>query len=290
MQDFQQQIFHELRKEDQLLILARGLGLLRIVANLLHAYDAAGNNLIIIIGADERENTWLGESLAEKAEVSKIKCRGFTQVDSEKVTALARQRMYAEGGLFSVTSQILIVDFLAGIVDVSKVTGIVVLHAESCTAKELEPFILRVYREKNKTGFIKAFSDVPETFTYGFSPLSAMLRNLFLRKTALYPRFQADVAQSIEGRKKAEVIEFDVTMTESMRVIQNAVMECIEASISELKKLNSGLEMDDWNMDNALHRNFYGMVRAQLEPVWHRTNFRTKQVTNDLRTLHDILQ
>lgn len=49
--------------EDELVILARGLGLLRIVTNLLHAYDTAGNNLIIIIGADEREVSWIGEGM-----------------------------------------------------------------------------------------------------------------------------------------------------------------------------------------------------------------------------------
>jgi DNA excision repair protein ERCC-4 len=230
--------------------------------------------------------------LAEKAEVSKMtgKCRGLTKIDSEKVSVTTRQRLYTETGLFSVTSQILVVDFLSGLIDVSKVTGIIVLHAEKATTKELEPFILRVYREKNKTGFLKAFSDAPENFTYGFSPLSTMLRNLFLRKTALYPRFQADVAKSIEGRKKAEVIELEVNMTENMRIIQNAVMECTEASISELKKLNSGLEMDDWNMDSALHKNFIGTVNAQLRPVWHRTTWRTKQIVNDLQTLQDILQ
>ena len=32
--------------------MARGLGLLRIVTNLLHSYDAAGNNLIVVVGAE----------------------------------------------------------------------------------------------------------------------------------------------------------------------------------------------------------------------------------------------
>lgn len=54
-------IFNEIRSEDELLVLARGLGLIRVVTNLLHSYDAAGNNLIIVVGADERENGWIGE-------------------------------------------------------------------------------------------------------------------------------------------------------------------------------------------------------------------------------------
>jgi DNA excision repair protein ERCC-4 len=263
------------------------------VTNLLHSYDAAGNNLIFIIGADDRENTWMGEALAEKAEVSRMtgKCRGLTKVDSDNVTAMARQKMYANTGLFSVTSRILIVDFLSGMVDVSKVTGVIVLHAENAKATSTEAFILRKYRQENKKGFLKAFSDVPEAFTSGFAPLSNMLRNLFLRQVALYPRFQADVANSLEGKmKRAEVIELNVDMTESMRVIQSAVMECTEASISELKKLNSGLEMEEWNMDNALQRNFNQIIRRQLGPIMHRVTPRSRQILNDLGVLHDILQ
>jgi DNA excision repair protein ERCC-4 len=59
--EYQQDIFAELRAEDELVLLARGLGLLRVVINLLHSYDAAGNNLIVVVGADDRENGWIGE-------------------------------------------------------------------------------------------------------------------------------------------------------------------------------------------------------------------------------------
>lgn len=77
--EYQQDLFNELRyrsagqqncqsaytsrSEDELVLLARGLGLLRLVINLLHSYDAAGNNLIVIVGADERENGWIGEGV-----------------------------------------------------------------------------------------------------------------------------------------------------------------------------------------------------------------------------------
>ena len=60
---YQQDLFLELRSEDELVILGQGLGLLRIVTNLLHAYDAAGNNLVLVVGADERENEWIGEGM-----------------------------------------------------------------------------------------------------------------------------------------------------------------------------------------------------------------------------------
>lgn len=155
-------------------------------------------------------------------------------------------------------------------------------------ATSLEAFILRIFRQKNKTGFIKAFSDNPEPFCTGFAPLATMMRNLFLRKPSLWPRFHVTIAKSLEV-KKAEVVELEVAMTDSMQQIQTAVLECIEVSISELKKGNTVLDMEDWNTDSALHKNFDLIVRRQLDPVWHRVSWKTRQIVNDLTVLRGIL-
>ena len=90
-QEYQQDLFTELRSEDELVILARGLGLLRIVTNLLHSFDAVGSNLIVVVGADERENGWIGEALAEQAAVSKSTlARGLSQVNTEMMSVATR--------------------------------------------------------------------------------------------------------------------------------------------------------------------------------------------------------
>ena len=141
----------------------------------------------------------------------------------------------------------------------------------------------------NKAGFLKAFSDNPEPFTTGFAPLASMMRNLFLRKPSLWPRFHVTVAKSLEGRKKAEVIELEVPVTDGMRDIQNAILECVEVSIGELRKADTGLELDDWTLDSALHRSFDIIVRRQLDPIWHRVSYRTRQIVNDLSVLRSIL-
>lgn len=290
LQEYQQSLFQELRAEDELVVLARGLGLLRLVNNLLHSYDAAGNNLIVIVGAEERENVWIGEALAEHAAISASpKARGLTVVNTDFQSVGAREKMYSAGGIFSITSRILVVDLLTGLLNTETITGLVVLHADRVVATSLEAFILRVYRQKNKVGFLKAFSDNPDPFTIGFSPLASMMRNLFLKKASLWPRFHVTVASSLEGKKKAEVIELEVPMTDSMRDIQNAVMECVEVSIHELKKSNPGLEMDDWNLDSALLKNFDVIVRRQLDPNWHRVSWKTRQIVNDLTVLRGLL-
>ncbi|KAA8632398.1 hypothetical protein SMACR_05209 [Sordaria macrospora] len=288
---YQQKLFEELRKEDELVILARGLGLMRLITNLLHSYDAAGNNLIVVVNADDRENAWIGEALAEHAAISMSpKARGLTVVNTDFTSVGSREKMYAHGGIFSITSRILVVDLLTNLLNPETITGMIVLHADRIVATSLEAFILRIYRQKNKVGFLKAFSDNPDPFTIGFSPLATMMRNMFLRKASLWPRFHVQVAQSLEGKKKAEVIELEVPMTDSMREIQTAIMECVELSIHELKKENTGLEMEDWNLDSALTRNFDLMVRRQLEPNWHRVSWKTKQIAGDLTVLRGMLQ
>lgn len=289
-QEYQQGLFSELQNEDELVILARGLGLLRIVTNFLHLHDAAGNNLIVLVGADERENGWIGEALAEQAAVSGAsRARGLSLVNTDLMSVGTREKMYGQGGIFSVTSRILVVDLLTGLLNPETITGMVVLHADQVVAQSTEAFILRIYRQKNKVGFLKAFSDNPEPFRMGFSPLATMMRNLFLKRASIWPRFHLTVKDSLEGKKKAEVIELEVPMTDAMRDIQNAIMECVEVSIGELKKGNSGLEMEDWNIDSALHKNFDAIVRRQLDPVWHRVSWRTKQIVSDLTVLRGLL-
>jgi DNA excision repair protein ERCC-4 len=98
-------------------------------------------------------------------------------------------KLYASGGIFSITSRILVVDLLTFPNLAESMTGIVVIHAEKVVATSVEAFILRIFRQKNRNGFIKAFSDVPEPFTTGFSPLTNMLKNLFLRTPLLWPRY-----------------------------------------------------------------------------------------------------
>ncbi|TEA20412.1 DNA repair protein rad16 [Colletotrichum sidae] len=289
--EYQQSLFQELRNEDELVILARGLGLMRLVTNLLHSYDAAGNNLIILVGAEDRENNWIGEALAEHAAISQSpNARGLTVVNTDFTSVGAREKMYARGGIFSITSRILVVDLLTNLLDTQKVTGLVVLHADRIVATSLEAFILRIYRQKNKFGFLKAFSDNPDPLSTGFSPLTTMMRNLFLKKASLWPRFHVTVAESLEGKKTAEVIELNISMSDAMRTIQNAVLECVEVSIHELKKGNTGLEMEDWNLDSALHKKFDVIIRRQLDPNWHRVSWKTRQIVNDLSVLRGMLQ
>lgn len=62
------------------------------------------------------------------------------------------------------------------------------MHIGRVTALSLEAFIVRLYREKNKAGFLKAFTDQPEHITSGLSPLKNIMKELQLRSVHIYPR------------------------------------------------------------------------------------------------------
>ena len=127
------------------------------------------------------------------------------------IIKLWRQDLYRGGGIISVTSRILVVDMLKADIPIELITGMLVMHAERwvsqmdqfkksyppflyrVTPLVLEAFLVRLYREKNKTGFVKAFTDQPEHITSGLSPLKNIMKELQLRTVHIYPRCYSPV-------------------------------------------------------------------------------------------------
>lgn len=352
---FQKEIIIKMLAKDSLLILGRGLGMVKVASNLIHAIDVAGNSLndldmtkpkdlrpnskseqslVIVLGALDRELDTIREELRELAiidgictifpededlitddqssqqmnhEPPKNRHRGVTILKTDsRYTVEKRASLYAKGGVFIVTSRIFIVDILSNVIDPTKITGIVVMHADRITYHSTESFILRVFRQKNKFGFIKALSDVPENFS-GFSPLASVMRNLRVSQVFLWPRFHVEVDDSLTlkhlmytssrtGQLKrpqtadvSSVIEIEVELTESMKQIQTVIMACIEECLGRIKKLYAQIDIDFWNLDSAMSQNFDFIVRKQMDPIWHRLSSKTKRDVFDLTTLRQLL-
>jgi DNA excision repair protein ERCC-4 len=112
------------------------------------------------------------------------------------------------------------------------------LMARRVTPLVLEAFIVRLYREKNKMGFVKAFTDQPEHITSGLSPLKNIMKELQVRTVHIYPRFQEDIKKSLE-RRRADVVELSQPLTEPMANIHHAIIQCMNTTLSELKRSNT---------------------------------------------------
>ena len=106
------------------------------------------------------------------------------------------------------------------------------------TALSTEAFIIRLFRETNTAGFVKAFSDAPEAFTSGLYPLKAVMKELQLRCAHMYPRFHARVKEAL-GRRRADIVELHQPLTESMQDIHHAIVQCMDITLKELTKANT---------------------------------------------------
>ncbi|KAI8914895.1 hypothetical protein DFJ77DRAFT_463850 [Powellomyces hirtus] len=211
----------------------------------------------------------------------------FRSINNE-TTATERQDLYLSGGVLSVTSRILVVDMLNKIVPVNKILGIIVNHAHRVTDTSTEAFILRLYRDDNKEGFIKALSDEPEAFTRGYWKLERSMKTLFLRHVFLWPRFHMTVMNNIE-QGKVELHECKVKLTQSMKEIQAALIDCIDQCLAELRRTNPTIDAEELTVENAFFRTFDQLLRSQLDPIWHRVGQKTKLLIGDLKVLRRLL-
>ncbi|EIW69128.1 hypothetical protein TREMEDRAFT_62855 [Tremella mesenterica DSM 1558] len=273
-------------QKDDLLILAKGLGLRRIICALLKTYDRK-EDLVLVVNATPADEAGIGDELG----IMGVRDPGF-RILTYEMSIREREELYRHGGLFSVTSKILVNDLLKGTVPAKLVTGLVILHAERVSHGSQEEFAVRLYRRENQSGFCKAFSDEPEMFAHGMSPLRDMLINLNMNSVTIWPRYNEAVKLALTTRQ-AEVVEMYQPMTDLMRQCQDAITECMEAMLVELKRDHSlNLDLEDLNVRNAQFKNFDTIVRMRLKSVWHKVGAKTRihvAALTELRNLHTWL-
>lgn len=69
-----------------------------------------------------------------------------------------------------------------------------------------ESFILRLFREKKKDGFVKGFTDQPSAITrLGLGQLQRLIDRLYVRRVRILPRFDEGVKKTFEA---AQVWQF----------------------------------------------------------------------------------
>lgn len=280
--EFETQMFLELFQEDALVVLAKGIGLERLLINLIKTYNDPGN-LILIIGTNSSEEEYIINKLVD------LKVTPLPKTITADVSTKDRYEVYMDGGVLFVSSRILVVDMLVERIPIDLITGIIVYRAHKILESCQEAFILRLYRMKNNKGFIKAVSASPAAFTRGFAQVQRVMRNLFVKHLYLWPRFHAIVASSIE-KAKPEVFEIHVSMTHAMTSIQMALLDLMSVTVKELKHINPSLDTDELTVENAIAKSFDKIIKYQLEPCWHQLTSKSKRLISDLKFLRSVLQ
>ncbi|XP_073228243.1 DNA repair endonuclease XPF-like [Porites lutea] len=285
LSEYENSMFLELMYDDGLFVTAKGLSMERVIASFLKIHcvtsDPSSISLVLVINTTDQEEDYILDEL-KSADVP------LPKVITTEFSSSERESVYLSGGVLFVTSRILVVDMLTKRLPIHLVTGIVVYRAHKIIESCQEAFILRLYRENNKTGFIKAFSDHPQAFTRGFFQVEKVMKNLFVRKLYLWPRFHATVSAFLE-KHKPEVIELHLHLTPSMLAIQTAALDLIDSCLKELKRTNPTLDPENLTVENSISKSFDKVLRFQLDPIWHQLGNKTKQLVADLKVLRLVL-
>eukprot|EP00035_Acanthoeca_spectabilis_P009230 m.164481 g.164481 ORF g.164481 m.164481 type:complete len:903 (-) comp14657_c0_seq4:1398-4106(-) len=280
--EFQEDALTELMADDGLTVVARGMGLDRLVLNLLQIY-CDPSMLVLVINFTAADLEFYLDQLA--VAVPHHPPRHVTN----EMSADTRNAIYLEAGVLFVTSRILVVDMLLGKVPTDLIMGIVVLNGHRVTPTSSEAFILRLYRLENRDGFIKAFSDNPEALSRGFNGVEKTLKSLWMRKLYLWPRFQQSVIEALDSKKQPKVMQVEVQQTPHMQRIQIAIRTLLQACLRELKQKRPELDMEHLSTETALMSEFDRTLSRQLDPVWHLLGPSVKQLVKDVRTLRSLV-
>jgi DNA excision repair protein ERCC-4 len=338
--------FQDLYEEDGLLVCARGLGIIHLIASFCRFYvdkeeghyacvkeelrgekqDLEVQNMLQIMMEEKLPLVFvIGLKDEERSSLISILERWGTpphllpmEITNESGQGKDRLHLYDRGGIFLITSRILIVDLLNHVASPAKIDGMLVAHAENVTEQSTEAFILRIFRTQKRLsagissssssssndspllqslryGFVKAFSDNPDSLMSGFANVDKILKSLFVRRLYLYPRFRTCVIDELEQRPPI-VEEMHQQLSPSMQAMQAAIATAVKSCIREIKRSTNVIEWADTQLtlENCVTTNFDFTISRQLENYWHLMKPATKQLVHDLKQLrmlfHYLLQ
>ncbi|KAH8279533.1 hypothetical protein KR044_011910 [Drosophila immigrans] len=273
--EYEKQMFLDLIHQDGLLVCAKGLSYERVLTHILKVYSDAGNLLLVINSSDCDEQFYK----------SQLEAKYVHEVAN---TATERERVYLEGGVQFISTRILVVDLLKQRIPIELITGIIVLRAHTIIESCQEAFALRLYRQRNKTGFIKAFTSSPESFTIGYAHIERTMRNLFVKQLYIWPRFHATVRAALQPWQ-TQTLELHVPLTTRISSIQTHILDIMNFLVREIKRINRTVDMEAITVENCVTKKFHKILQAQLDCIWHQLNSQTKLIVADLKILRSLM-
>uniref|UniRef100_A0A1B0CID9 Uncharacterized protein n=2 Tax=Lutzomyia longipalpis TaxID=7200 RepID=A0A1B0CID9_LUTLO len=199
-----------------------------------------------------------------------------------------REKMYLEGGIHFITTRILVVDLLKNRIPIEMITGIFVLRAHTVIESCQEAFALRLYRQRNRDGFVKAFCNSAESFTFGYGHVERVINNLYVNELFVWPRFQQLIQVTLK-KYEPVIVEFHIKMTPKMTSIQTYILEIMNYLVKEVKRINPNIDMQEVTVENCVTKKFHKILQLQLDTVWHQLSQQTKMLISELKTLRSLM-
>ena len=251
--NFQRDIFAQVVSDNCLLVMAKGLGMDIMLNEFITLYNEE-TNLVFLLNHVHPEIPFLDSSVSPED----------------------RQAIYSRGGVIAITNRILVIDMLTERVPKYLITGILVCAAEKVKEFSTEAFILRQFRDSNDLGFIKCFSTDPQAFV-GLNQIEKKLKFMEISQIYLWPRFHKTVDSDLSF--SPDVIEIQCPLTKSMKMSQVAILQIIEACITELRKRCPSYE-DELVLDRVIVSSLNFLNEG----------YKVNAIKKDIRLLVSIMQ
>uniref|UniRef100_A0A182UDU8 DNA repair endonuclease XPF n=1 Tax=Anopheles melas TaxID=34690 RepID=A0A182UDU8_9DIPT len=274
--EYEKQMFLDLLHTDALVVCAKGITYERAMLNLLKIFCDT-STLVLVVNCSEAEEQYYRTNLDHSEHIH----------ESAK-TAAERERAYLQGGIQFISTRILVVDLLKNRIPIELITGMFVVRAHEIVESCQEAFALRLYRQRNKVGFIKAFSRNVEAFTYGYGHVEKVMRNLFVKELFIWPRFHMTIQRSLKPYEPG-VVEIQIPMTQNMILLQTNLLDLMNYLVKSIKTLNRFVELQEVTVENCVTKKFHKILQAQLDTIWHQLSSQTKLIVADLKVLRSLM-
>lgn len=295
MLPFHDEILRDVSRADSLVVLGRGLGMCHAVSRLIVSL-VNPSSLIVALNVSRSVATQvLYPTVSTLSHFVSAENRPLLlpRFISSDYNAKDRALVYETGGFVVVTSNILVHDLLHSAIPAKSVAGIVVYGADSVRESSNEHFALKLYRARNPDGFIKAFSENPVALTRGFHHVEKLMRNLYVSRLCLWPRFHASVKDALSGHVP-DLVDLEVPLTFRMNGLVKALRDCVQAVVEDLRRATREVDFTDLYSEGddgkkTLVHNFDTAVSRQLEGAGVRVTGRVRGLVADLTALRALL-
>jgi len=160
---FLEEALAELVQHDSLLVLAKGLGMHAVLRRLVLQCLGPAHLVLLLNTTLEEEELLLHELRRAGVDDALL-----PPTINNEWSAAQRIERYLRGGVLLVTARILVVDMLCERLPTGCVDGVLVANAHRVSESSNVAFALRMFRQRRRTGFVRALSDEPGAIMRGF--------------------------------------------------------------------------------------------------------------------------
>lgn len=296
MLPFHDDIQLDVASSDSLVVLARGLGMCHAVSRLIIS-SVSPSSLIIALNVSRPVATevlyptlsTLSHRLPRTHHA--LLLPRFISAD---YTAKDRAHVYQSGGFVVATSAVLVHDLLHNALPAASIKGVVVYAADAVREGSNEHFALKLFRARNRTAFVKAFSENAVALTRGFHHVEKLMRNLYVSRLCVWPRFHAAVKDAVSAHAP-DLLDLGVQLTFRMKALVTALRDSVHAVLEDLRLATREVDFSELYRDGEggkkmLVYNFDDAVRRQLEGADVRVTGRVRALIADLAALRTLLR